>query len=126
MKFNLTTYKTLTGKKEIVELIEGNNWQAVIYKDEKPSFYVDCYDLQTEANVIMNTLVLCQNKSMSSVISRIAKQNRINISVKEIPVMSLKSDSKTIELDLPPLPEQSVCLITYSEENTSLPLKDVV
>jgi len=106
MKFILTTYQTLTGKKEIVELLEDKNWQAVIYKDEEPSFYVDCYDLQTEANVIMNTLVLCQNKSMSSVIARIAKNKGVNISVKVAPRLSVKGDSEIIELDLPPLPEE--------------------
>jgi len=106
MKFNLTTYKTLKGKQEILELIQQKKTQAIIYKDNTPSFFVDCFDLQTEANVLMNSLVLCQKKTISCVIDIISKKNKINLEVKEAPLLSIKSDSKTVELDLPPLPEE--------------------
>ncbi len=106
MKFNLTTYKTLTGKKEIVELIKRKSTQAVIYKDDVASFFVDCFDLETEANVLMNSLVLCQEQSMRDVIEKIASKNNVALSVKEAPIFSIKSSFKTIELDLPPLPEE--------------------
>ena len=106
MKFNLTTYKTLKGKEEIIELIDKKDTKAIIYKDNKPAYFVDCFDLQTEANVLMNSLVLCQRNTMPFVINAISKKNNINLEVKEIPFFSIKSGSKIIELDLPPLPEE--------------------
>jgi len=106
MQFNLTTYKTLTGKKQIIETLKKKNTQAIVYQDEKPSFFVDCFDLQTEANVTMNSLVLCQKNSMKTVIDSIASKNNVNLSLKETPFFILKKTSEIIELDLPPLPEE--------------------
>ena len=78
MKFNLTTYKTLKGKQEILELIHQKNTEAIIYQDNKPAYFVDCFDLQTEANVLMNSLVLSQRKTISFVIKAINKKNNIH------------------------------------------------
>ena len=106
MNFNLVTYKTLTGKKEVVEVIRKNETKAVVYKEGKPAFFVDCFDLQTEANVIMNLLVLCQKQSMKAVVKSIGEKNNVAISVEEAPMFSLKRTIETIALDLPPLPEK--------------------
>ena len=68
MTYKLTTYKTLRGKKRILEIPKKKSTEAIVYLDEKPSFYVDCFDLQTESNVIMNSLVLCQQRSITEVV----------------------------------------------------------
>ncbi len=111
MTYKLTTYKTLTGKKEILETIKKKSTEAIIYKDGEPSYFVDCFDLQTESNVIMNQLVLCQQRSMRSVISEIAQKNNVNLSVKQPPKFAVVGESKTTELDLPPLPEEWISYI---------------
>ncbi|WP_442265211.1 hypothetical protein ACSIGC_12815 [Tenacibaculum sp. ZS6-P6] len=104
MTFKLTTYKTLTGKKEILETKQQKNTQAIVYQNDKPSFWVDCFDLKTESNVQMNYLVLCQKRSMKEVIKEIAKKNNVNITIQEAPLFSVKSDSIDTEIQLPPLP----------------------
>ena len=106
MQFNLTTYKTLTGKKEIIEVKRERSSQAVIYKDDEPTYFVDCYDLHTEVNVLMNSLVLCQKKCIKSVVKNIGEKNNVNIYIKNTPLFTIGSTSETIELDLPPLPEE--------------------
>jgi len=106
MKFKLTKYRTLTGSVEILETKKKKNTEAIIYKDNKPAFFVDCFDLQTEANVLMNSLVLCQKRSMTGVIDYISKKNNVNLSIKKAPLISLGSSSEVKELDLPPLPEE--------------------
>lgn len=105
MTFKLTKYKTLTGTKEILELPRRKNTEAIIYQDDKPTFHVDCFDLQTESNLIMNSLVLAQKRTISEVITEIAQKNNVNLSVKEKPFLAIEKESKLTEMELPPLPE---------------------
>jgi len=106
MHLKETTYKTLTGPKKIIELIQKKKTQAVIYKDNIPSFFIDCFDLHTEANVLMNSLVLGKKRSFDAIINDIGKKNNVNLSIKKAPSFALKGASEIIELDLPPLPEE--------------------
>ena len=106
MKFKLTTYKTLRGPKKIIETVKKKSTQAVIYQDDNPTFFVDCFDLQTESNVLMNSLVLCNQKHMVDVVESISKKNNVNLSIKERPMFSIHNGSEIIELDLPPFPEE--------------------
>ena len=105
MTYKLTTYKTLTGTKRILELRKRKRTEAIIYQNEEPSYYVDCFDLQTESNVIMNSLVLGQKRSITNVIKEIAQKNNVNISVKEAPLLSIEKSFELKEVELPPLPE---------------------
>ncbi|CAM1340112.1 hypothetical protein [Tenacibaculum amylolyticum] len=104
MTFKLTTYKTLTGKKQILETKTKKSTEAIVYQDDQPAYLVDCFDLQTESNVQMNYLVLCQQRSMRDVINEIAEKNNVNLSLKEAPAFSIKKTSVDQELELPPLP----------------------
>lgn len=106
MRYKLTTYKTLTGQRQILELPKKKNSKAIIYKDDQPSFYVDCFDLQTESNVIMNSLVLCQQQSMQSVIKQIADKHKINLSIKKAPTFAIEIRNEIKDIELPPLPEE--------------------
>lgn len=106
MKFYLKTYKTLTGNKRILETIKKKSTEAVVYKDDEPAYFVDCFDLQTEANVIMNDLVLCEKRSMRDVVAYIGKKNNINLSIKEVSLFTIEISSEIKNIDLPPLPEE--------------------
>jgi len=105
MTFKLTTYKTLKGTQKILGLKKKKNTEAIIYKDNSPSFYVNCFDLQTESNVIMNSLVLCQQRNMSEVIKEIGRKNNVNLSIPVAPLLSYEKSTELTELELPPLPE---------------------
>lgn len=104
MTLKHTVYRTLTGTKEIVELPKKVNAQWVIYKDDKPTYHVDCFDLQTESNVIMNSRVLCNQKPIEEVLKRINKENNINLSIKKAPLIEIEVKSELKEFDLQPLP----------------------
>ena len=105
MTYKLTTYKTLTGTKQILELPKKKRTEAIIYKDNTPTYHVDCFDLQTESNLKMNSLVLAQKRSISEVIKEVAEKNNVNLCVKEAPLFSVKRESTITEMELPPLPE---------------------
>ena len=105
MKFKLTTYKTLKGTKKILELKKQKSTEAIIYKNDSPSYFVNCFDLQTESNVLMNSLVLCKQRKLSDVIKEIGDKNNVNLSIKVAPFLSIEKNVEYTEMELPPLPE---------------------
>ena len=108
MIFSATTYRTLSGTKKIIEVPQKKATQWVIYKDDKPTYFVDLYDLQTESNAMMNSLVLCAKRSMEEVLERINKKNNINLFLPRISRLGfkIKVRSELIELNLKPIPEE--------------------
>lgn len=108
MIFIETTYRTFSGTKIIIEVGQKKRTQWVIYKDENPSYFVDLYDLEKESNCMMNSLVLCTNRSIKEVLELINKKNNINLSVPKISRLGFKKkiQSELIALDLEPIPEE--------------------
>lgn len=108
MKFKKSTYITFSGTKHIVEVLKKKDTQWIIYQDNTPKFFVDFFDLETESNAMMNSLVLCGKRSLDEVLNLINKKNNINLSVPKISKLGLKKKIKSeiIELNLQPLPEK--------------------
>jgi len=104
MKYKLTRYKTLTGNKEILELIEDAYGQWIIYQNKKPRFHINCFDLKNESNQILNGWLLAQQKSIKEVLSIINRKNRTNLTIEKAPLLEIKVDSKIKEYSLKPLP----------------------
>lgn len=103
MDFRVSTYRTFSGTKEIVEIVEKKQTQWVIYENNKPKFFVDFFYLEIESNVMMNSLVLCSKRSIEEVLELINKKNNIHLSIPRITKLGIKTEIK--ELDFPPLPE---------------------
>jgi hypothetical protein len=108
MIFLETTYRTFSGKKKIIEIRQKKPTQWIIYKDGNPSYFVDCFDLEKESNCIMNSLVLCAERSIEEVLELISKKNNINLSVPKISRLGFKKKIKSelVELALGPIPEE--------------------
>ncbi|WP_299059014.1 hypothetical protein [uncultured Polaribacter sp.] len=108
MKFLATTYRTLSGTKEVIELKNKKKSQCVIYKDNKPAYFVDFYDLEKESNAMMNSLVLCTKRSIQQVLLLINKKNNVNLSIPVISRLGYKKKVKSteVELHLEPIPEE--------------------
>ena len=104
MKYKLTTYKTLTGNKEILELTEDAYGQWIIYQSKKPMFHVNCFDFENESNQILNSLLLVKQQSINRILNNINKKNNINLSLEKAPLIEIKVASKIKELELEPLP----------------------
>ena len=106
MKLKETTYRTLSGVKNIFELPKRKNAQWIIYQDNKPKFFVDCFQLDIESNAMMNNLVLCNKMPIEEVLELINKRNNINLSIPVVSRIGLKKRiaSKCIELELQPIP----------------------
>lgn len=108
MKYKLTTYKTLTGTKEILEIPKKKSGQWIIYQNDEPTYFVDCFDFKKESNLIMNNLILSERKSIEEIIKKIKKKTRVNISIPKRPIFEIEVKSEIKELELEPLPEDWV------------------
>lgn len=108
MKLIETTFITFSGSKKIVEIPSKTPTQWIIYQDNKPKYFVDLYDLSTESNAMMNSLVLCAKRSMQETLKLINKRNNIKLSIIKTSRLSFqkKKDSRVINIDLKPLPEE--------------------
>jgi hypothetical protein len=102
MNFETNTYRTFSGIKKIVEKYH----QKLIYQDNKPAYFVDFYDLQSESNAMMNILVLCSGNPIDTVLKAINKRYHVNLSIPIISRVGLykKIKSEHIILDLQPIP----------------------
>ena len=108
MKYQATTYRTLSGTKEVIELPRKKDTQWIVYQDNKPKFFVDFYDLEKESNAMMNSLVLCSQRTITEVLEILNKKHNINLSIPKISRLGFKKKvkSKSVELNLEPIPEK--------------------
>ena len=106
MKYKLTTYRTLTGTKEVLEIPKKKSGQWIIYQNDEPTYFVDCFDFKIESNLIMNNLILSERRSIDEVIKRIRKNKKIKLSLPKTPIFEIEVKSEEKELDLQPLPEE--------------------
>jgi len=104
MKYKLTKYKTLTGKKEILELTEDAYGQWIVYLNKKPTYHINCFDFENESNQILNSLLLKKQQSINEVLSSINKRNNIHLSIEKAPLLEIKVGSELKEIELRPLP----------------------
>ena len=105
-KFNAVTYKTLTGTKEILQIPKKKSGQWVIYQNNEPTYFVDCFDFKEESNLIMNNLILSERKTIEEVIKKIQKRNKVKLSLPKRPIIEIEVKSEIKELNLEPLPEE--------------------
>ncbi|MBL4606171.1 MAG: hypothetical protein JKY02_11075 [Flavobacteriaceae bacterium] len=105
MKFNLTTYNTLIGQKNIIEIPQKKSAQWVVLENNTPKYWVDCFDLYTESNVIMNSLVIAARQPISDVLKKIGKKNQVKLSVQNTPLLRYKVKTEEVVLALEHLPE---------------------
>ena len=104
MTLKLTTYKTLTGKKEIAVLQERKSAQWIVYQNKKATYFVDCFNLKCESNLAMNNLVLSQRTPIEKVLKEISKKNNVALSLERAPLLSIEIDSEIKSMDLNPIP----------------------
>tara|TARA_B110000240_G_C13352672_1_gene390409 strand:+ start:399 stop:677 length:279 start_codon:yes stop_codon:yes gene_type:complete len=81
-----STYRTFSGIREIIEVPKNNGAKWVIYQDDKPTFFVNLFELSIESNSMMNSLVLCARKNIEDVLKLVNKRNNINLSIPKFQV----------------------------------------
>ncbi len=106
MKLVASTYRTLTGTKEVLEIPKKKSTEWVIYQDNQPKYYVDLFDLKHESNAMMNSLVLCGQRSIKEVLKIISQRNNVQLSIPEVSFLSIEISKENKEVALDFLPEE--------------------
>lgn len=106
MKYRVVTYKTLKGTKKIVKSFTKTLTKWVVYQDDKPKYYVDFFDIKTESNAMLNSLVICDKKSIREVLKIISKKNNVHLSIPRVSFLGIKVKSEYTDLELQPIPEE--------------------
>jgi len=104
MIYKKTTYSSIVGKKEIVELANKKDGQWIIYNKKKPAYHVDCYDFFTESNLKLNDLIFDRRLSIDEIVKELNKKNNLELSVVRPRFFETKKSYETVELNLEPLP----------------------
>jgi hypothetical protein len=104
MLLKTTTYRSLTGKKEIVRIQERKDAQFIVYKNKKAAYFVDCVILKSESNRTSNNLILKQRSPIDQVLKKYIKKNEGNLTVETRPLSSIKVEAKTKKKLLKPIP----------------------
>ena len=104
MKLKSTKYKTLTGFKEVVELPTNKYGKFIVYQNREPKFFVDCFDFKIESNLVLNSLLLSQGKTVNQVLRRINKRKNAKLSIETPPFLVLDEISEMKDFQLEPLP----------------------
>lgn len=106
MKVKVTTYKTLKGKKRYLEPLKKSNYQWIIYSGKRPTYFVDIFDLKTESNVLLNSLIFSSKMQMEQIITILNKKFKLTLSLPKPPYLSTKVKSEIKEFNLVPMPEE--------------------
>ena len=105
-KYKITTYTSITGTKQVVETLKRKSCQWIIYQNNTPTYFVDCFDFKSESNLKMNNLILSERKSIYEVIRKICKTHHVKLSLPKKPLCVIKSSTEIQVLALEPLPEE--------------------
>ena len=106
MKYRVITYKTVKGLEEIVKPLRSTSSQWVVYENDKPKYHIDFYDIKTESNAMLNSLVLCDKRSIHEVLNLINEKNNVHLSIPWASYAIRKIKTEYINLELQPLPEE--------------------
>ncbi len=105
-KYKLTTYRTITGSKDILEIPKKKSGQWILYKNDEPTYFVDCFDFKEESNLILNNLILSERNTIDDVLKKIKKKKKIKLTLETPPLLEIEIKSEIKELKLQPLPEE--------------------
>ena len=91
----------------MVRPLKSTSSQWVVYKDGEPKYFIDFFDIKTESNAMLNSLVFCDKRPIQEVLDIINKKNNVLLSIPLVSsFMRIKVKTEYIDLDLQPVPEK--------------------
>ncbi len=100
----MTTYKMLRDTKNVFEVPYMKSTQWIICQDSESRYFVDCFDLKEASNRVLKKLILSERKTINSILKKINKQEKINLSVSRPPIIRIVLASEIKQIEMKPLP----------------------
>ena len=72
--------------KEVLEFVENDYGQWIVYQDNKPKFHIDCFDYSSESNRLLNDWIPSKQRSVDQVLNSINRRNHINLTLKRLSI----------------------------------------
>lgn len=104
MKYLKTTYKTITGKADVIDIGDYTYGEWIIYENEKPRFHINCFRENSESDILIKNRIENQNQSIEFIINEINSKLKKKLTLGKRPTIEIKIKSELIEMVLHPLP----------------------
>ena len=104
MKYRITTFKTLTGKLDFIDLGDHAYGEWVIYESKIPKFHVDCFRENSRSDSLINELIKNHGWTIERILNRINVMEGRKLEFVKRPLIEIEDSSELRELQLGPLP----------------------
>jgi len=104
MNCKLITYKTLSGEKKIARYEEKSSGKWIIYQNKKPKYQLDCFDLKSEAGLLLNDLLFSEKKTIKQILKGVNKKYGANLSIETPPLIEIIKDTTIEDIELEMFP----------------------
>ena len=104
MSYRVSTYLTLSGKKELVELPDGAYGEWIVYQNQLPTYHIRCFDKQSESGKIIAELLSTGEESIESILEKMNTRRGIKLSLEGVPEPRIELKSELKELALKDFP----------------------
>ena len=117
MKYRIRTYKTLTGKRDFVDLGGQSYGEWVVYEKEIPKFHISCFSENSKSDLIIKELIESSKWTIEAIIDRINESYETALTLDNRPVIKFQIASELRDLDLTPLPTKWMEKIKTTHNN---------
>ncbi len=117
MKYRIRTYKTLTGKRDFVDLGGQSYGEWVVYEKEIPKFHISCFSENSKSDLIIKELIESGKWTIEAIIDRINESYETALTLDNRPVIKFQIASELRDLDLTPLPTKWMEKIKTAHNN---------
>jgi hypothetical protein len=106
MSFKLTTYKTMAGEKKIARYNGKVSGKWIIYENKKPTYQLDCFDLNSKSGLLLNDLLFSEKKTIKQIIEAVNKKHKKKLSIEKPPIIEIIKETIITEIELLSFPHE--------------------
>lgn len=118
MKYRITTFKTLTGNLELIDLGDQAYGEWIIYEDRIPKFHVCCFRENSRSDSMINDLIESKDWTIEKILDRINEINKSKLTFGKRPKIEIEKSSELRELELESMPLEWIEQITNAPNLT--------
>ena len=104
LKYRVTTYKTITGTREYVDLGDHAYGEWIVYDGIIPKYHINCFRESSDSDTRIKFLLDKQKRTIGDIIIQVNSLTNQNLSIGERPLLEHLIASNIKELELKPLP----------------------